>query len=76
MQEAEYELRLEGAVTESWEEWFPGVRMRRENQPDGSVCTLLTVPGGDVALLHGVLAQVGGLNLRLISANRIQRRES
>lgn len=76
MQDSVYELTLEGTSTECWEDWFPGVRMRRERGPDGSDCTLLLVPGTDVSLLHGVLAQVGSLNLRLISANRIQRRES
>jgi hypothetical protein len=68
-----YEVRLEGAPTGSWPEWFPGVRMERENRPDGSVCTLLLVPGMDVSRLHGVLAQIGGLNLRLVSVNRAPR---
>jgi hypothetical protein len=43
-------------------------------QPDGTACTVLRVPGGDVSLLHGVLAQIGALNLCLLSARKVERR--
>jgi hypothetical protein len=71
----EYEVRVAGLPTRSWAEWFPGIRVQDAVQPDGTVCTLLRVPGGDVSLLHGVLAQIGALNLCLLSAIRIEGRK-
>ncbi len=73
--DAEYEVRVAGESTGFWSEWFPGVRSWREWDSKGCACTVLLVPGRDVSLLHGVLAQIGGLNLRLLSVNRIEGRE-
>lgn len=73
--EAAYEIRVDGAATHSWPEWFPGVRLGRGRNPDRSACTILLVPARDASLLHGVLAQIGGLNLRLLSVKRIERRK-
>jgi hypothetical protein len=70
----EYEVRIAGGRVESWAEWFPGVRVQEGSEPDGSGSTVLRVPGRDVSLLHGVLAQVGALNLILLSVTQIHRR--
>lgn len=72
--ETEYEVRIAGVRTESWVEWFPVVRVREGSEPDGSGSTVLRVPGRDVSLLHGVLAQIGALNLSLFSVIQIRRR--
>jgi hypothetical protein len=70
-----YEVRVAGSQTDSWSAWFPGVRAEHRNDTERSACTVLFVPGQDVSLLHGVLAQIGGLNLCLLSVNRIEGRD-
>jgi hypothetical protein len=71
----EYEVRMAGLPTRSWADWFPGVRAQADRAADGTACTLLVVPGRDPSLLHGVLAQIGALNLCLLSAIRIEGRK-
>ncbi len=71
----EYEVRVAGLPTRSWTDWFPAVRVEAARAADGTPCTVLFVPGGDVSLLHGVLAQIGALNLCLLSAKRIEGRK-
>jgi multimeric flavodoxin WrbA len=71
----EYEVRVAGLPTRSWVDWFPGIRARDAVQPDGTACTVLRVPGGDVSLLHGVLAQIGALNLCQLSARKVERKK-
>jgi hypothetical protein len=70
----DYEVRIAGVLTESWADWFPGVGAEAGIGPSGSACTVLSVPGRDVSLLHGVLAQIGSLNLSLLSVQQITRR--
>ncbi len=64
-----YEIRLEGLLDESWSEEFAGLTIR--NKPDE---TILTGSLRDQAVLHGVLARVRDLNLRLISVRRLEAR--
>lgn len=63
-----YEICVENGPHAYWQAWFEGVELlsiQPENdQPDRS---LLIIPGDDHATLFGVLAQIGSLNLRLIS---------
>ena len=68
----EYEVRVAGLPTRSWADWFPGIRMEAARAADGAACTVLVVPGRDASLLHGVLAQIGALNLCLLSVIRIE----
>jgi hypothetical protein len=58
-----YEIRVEGHLDRSWRDWFGGMAMRHE--PNGD--TLLRGPVEDQAALHGILARLRNLNLKLIS---------
>ncbi len=69
-----YLIRLKGAPTESWPQWFPGLQMECQVGPGGASTTLL-LHGSDVSLLHGVLAQVGALNLTLLSVQKLEGEE-
>ena len=75
MKDIVYLIRLAGAQTESWPQWFPGLHMECQVQPDGACFTTLELRGGDVSLLHGVLAQVGALNLTLLSVQKLEGEE-
>jgi hypothetical protein len=63
-----YEICVEGGPRALWQTWFEGVELlsiQAENsRPERS---LLIVSGDDPATLFGILAQIGSLNLRLIS---------
>jgi hypothetical protein len=70
-----YEIRVEGQLSQSWSEWFDGLTMRYEHghgQPGEPGCTVLSLHDPDLARLHGVLAQIGNLNLKLISVQRCE----
>ena len=60
-----YEIRVEGHLSATWATRFEGLSMG--HQPEGA-----TVLSGmlDQAALHGVLARVRDLGLKLISVNR------
>ena len=62
-----YEIRVEGWLEAYWVEWFDGLSIEREEQPGVS---LLRLGAADLSTLHGVLAQIGSLNLRLVSVVR------
>jgi hypothetical protein len=61
-----YEIRVEGHLGTSGEQWSDGLRVHHED----SGATLL---GGtvDQAGLHGVLMRIRDLGLRLVSVNRL-----
>jgi len=63
-----YEICIENGPQAYWQTWFEGIELLtiqpENNQPDRSI---LIVPGDDPSTLFGVLAQIGSLNLRLIS---------
>ena len=64
---ASYEIRVESHLGVSWLTWFAGLDIRHEGNGE-------TVLIGDVdqAALHGVLAKVRDLGLRLVAVNRIE----
>jgi hypothetical protein len=63
-----YEIRVEGEVSPLWCEWFEDLSIRDEAGPEGAPrISVLVVHSSDPARLHGVLAQIGNLNLKLIS---------
>lgn len=63
-----YEICVRGNLNAAWSVWFESVRcFIIENEDGVSERTLLIVPGADPTLLFGVLAQIGALNLHLIS---------
>ena len=61
-----YEIRVAGHLSANWAARFEGLSMR--HQPEGE-----TVLSGllDQAALHGVLARIRDLGLKLISVKRI-----
>lgn len=63
-----YEICIEGGPRTLWQTWFEGVEALSvhpgDHRPER---TVLIVSGDDPATLFGVLAQVGSLNLRLLS---------
>ncbi len=61
-----YEIRVQGAVNQSWTAWFDGLQIRS----DGSQ-TVLCGPVADQAALHGLLNKICGLGLVLISLRRL-----
>ena len=65
-----YEVRVEGLLTQPWPQWFAGIRVEHDGNAAAQACTKLHVPGSDVSLLHGVLAQIGSLNPCLVSVTR------
>lgn len=61
-----YELRVEGHLDERWAAWFDADVITREDDGTTVLCGYLT----DQAQLHGLLAKVRDLGLRLISVSR------
>ena len=62
-----YEIRIEGLLTEHWSDWFGGLAV--QNHADGETTLRGVFP--DQAALFGVLTRIHGLNLMIISVNRL-----
>jgi hypothetical protein len=62
-----YEIRVEGELDARWSDWFEGL----EVTSDASGQTTITGPVADQAALHGLLARVRDLGLKLISVHPI-----
>ncbi len=61
-----YEIRVEGELPIDWSNWFEGLSITR-GEPGESI---LSGTLADQAALHGVLAKIRDLNLKLISVSR------
>lgn len=61
-----YEIRVEGVLPSGWSHWFEGLEV--QCGPHGE--SILSGPLADQAALHGVLAKIRDLNLKLISVTR------
>ena len=59
-----YEIRIREHLDPHWSGWFPGLALTYEGDD-----TLLSGMLPDQAALHGILAKVRDLNLKLISVN-------
>lgn len=62
-----YELRFMGHIDDCWVERFEGLNLIRES--DGT--TTLCGPVTDQSVLHGILAMVRDLGVRLVSVRAI-----
>jgi hypothetical protein len=62
-----YEIRLQGHLGARWAAWFDGLSLTHEG--DGT--TVLRGPVADQAALHGLLAKVRDLGLRLVAVTQI-----
>ncbi len=63
-----YEIRVEGRLPGGWSDWFEGLDI--QSGPGGD--SLLSGPLLDQAALHGVLARIRDLNLKLVSVTRLR----
>ncbi|MDI7275165.1 MAG: hypothetical protein QME94_04225 [Anaerolineae bacterium] len=61
-----YEIRVQGELPGDWSSWFEGLEIRRGPRGESILSGLLA----DQAALHGVLAKIRDLNLKLISVTR------
>ncbi len=61
-----YEIRVEGHLPTDWSDWFEGLEIQCGPAGESVLSGLLA----DQAALHGVLAKIRDLNLKLISVNR------
>ena len=67
----DYEIRVEGHLTDRWSGWFDGLAIR--NGPNGE--TVFSGPFVDQAALFGALTKIQALNLILLSVQRLPARE-
>jgi hypothetical protein len=65
-----YQLTVEGVLCAGWSAWFDGL----EVTGDEGGRTTITGPVVDQAALHGLLAKIRDLGLRLVSVQQIQPR--
>ena len=62
-----YEIHIEGHLHQCWAEWFDGLSMSHLENGE----TVLSGLVSDQAALHGILARLRDLNLKLISVKKI-----
>ncbi len=62
-----YEIRFQGHLHSRWASWFDGLTVTDES--DGT--TLVQGPVADQAALHGLLRNLHGLGLTLLSVTRV-----
>lgn len=65
-----YQIRVEGALDEGWSDWFNGMEVTLDLARDGTRVTTLT-GAIDQSALHGILARIRDLNLRLMSVTQM-----
>ena len=68
-QPATYQIKVEGRLSERWAEYFDGLTLTVEYEPDDSTLTVLTGPITDQAALHGILNRIRDLGLPLRSVD-------
>jgi hypothetical protein len=61
-----YEIRVAGKLPTNWSNWFDDLDIQCGPGEE----SLLSGPLADQAALHGVLAKIRDLNLKLLSVNR------
>ncbi len=62
-----YEIHIEGYLDTCWEECFDSLSLQHLNNGD----TLLTGEIPDQSALHGLLARIRDMNLKLICVRRL-----
>ncbi len=62
-----YEIRIEGELSLTWADWFGGLALA--NLENGQ--SVLSGPVRDQAELHGVLARIRDLNLKLVLVRKM-----
>jgi hypothetical protein len=70
---ARYEIKVPGRLDESWSDWIEGMMIEVESGGGGgSTITILTGVVADQAALQGLLNQLYGMGLSLISVNLVE----
>jgi hypothetical protein len=67
----EYQIRVQGSISERWSDWFEGLQIETKDASDGSPITTLSGLFIDQAALRGILTKLWNLNLTLISVSRV-----
>jgi len=62
-----YEICVQGRLAPCWSDWFEGLSITYPNDAE----TLLSGPVVDQAALHGLLARVRDMNLKLLSVRKL-----
>jgi len=59
-------IKIKGQLDSGWRDWFDGLEISEENH------TILYGDAIDEAFVHGVLAKIRDLNLKLLSVDIIE----
>ena len=70
-EQEQYQIRVEGWISERWMSWFDGMTFAFEGEKSTSPITTLTGTVADQAALRDILAKIWDLNLDLVSVARI-----
>jgi len=65
-QQATYQIKVQGRLSESWSTWFGGLTVTVSQTPGGPTLTTLTGVVADQAALHGLLSGIRDLGLPLL----------
>jgi membrane protease YdiL (CAAX protease family) len=68
-----YEIKVRGHIDEAQRYWFEGMTISTSLDDDGAPVTTFSGTVVDQAALHGVLARIRDMNLKLISVNKIKK---
>jgi len=66
-----YEIRIQGILDPAWSEWLDCSKMTHITSE-----TILSCVIQDQAMLHGLLAKIRDMNLKLISITRLKPKKS
>jgi hypothetical protein len=66
-----YIIKVSGMIDPRWMDWFNGMQLKYEKQPDGSTISVLTGELPDQSSLHGKLRVLRDLNLTLVAVERL-----
>ena len=69
-----YQIQIQGLLDECWSEWFHGMTITFDQEDTTSSLTTLTGTV-DHSALHGILALIRDLNLKLVSVTQIKAHE-
>ena len=70
-----YRIRMKGRLGEDWADWFESMEMEVDTDSRNNPVTTLTGRVIDQPALQGLLARIAGLNLELISVQRVSEEE-
>lgn len=66
-----YIIKVGGELDQRWMDWFNGMQLSYEEQPDGTCLSVLTGELKDQSSLHGKLGKLRDLNLPLLELRTV-----